>query len=258
MLLASSAKFNYVRKVVAQPKADGWRLMAVTTKDGVVFYTRNLHSEPFTTNLRFLAEELGELPRGIVLDGELVRDDFDTIAQWRRDRLSEKEIDRMAQDTTWMLFDMYDPGRPKQTWTERHRRLQELVPETEHIMLTPTVPVKNEKDLQKLYNRAIASGMEGIVVKYADSIYVPGARSRDWVKMKAFETLDGQVIGFEEGSRSNRGTLGALVVKCQGKTIKISGFTSKMKDKVWRNKKRFLGKWVSFSVMKDSWRMPLS
>ena len=40
-------------------------------------------------------------------------------------------------------------------------------------------------DIPRLFNDAVLGlHLEGVVAKHDDSIYVPGARSRDWVKVK--------------------------------------------------------------------------
>jgi len=42
-----------------------------------------------------------------------------------------------------------------------------------------------EEDIPRIFNDAVLGlKLEGLVAKRDDSIYVPGSRSRDWIKVK--------------------------------------------------------------------------
>lgn len=61
------------------------------------------------------------------------------------------------------------------------------------------------------FDAACQHGVEGIVAKRADSPYVSGRRSRDWVKVKAPKTAHLAVVGFLPG-KGARATLGSLML----------------------------------------------
>src|SRR5262249_40168088 len=53
--------------------------------------------------------------------------------------------------------------------------------------------------------------VEGMVAKRADSTYVSGRRSRDWLKIKAPATAELAIVGFLPG-KGRRAVLGALML----------------------------------------------
>ena len=75
-----------------------------------------------------------------------------------------------------------------------------------------SVPPHLEGDGRPWLDLARQRGLEGIVVKRADSRYQPGSRSHDWVKVKVMHRQDFVVLGWLEGRNSLAGRIGSLVV----------------------------------------------
>jgi bifunctional non-homologous end joining protein LigD len=57
-----------------------------------------------------------------------------------------------------------------------------------------------------------AQGLEGVVAKRRSSAYLPGARSRDWVKVKNIRSQEVVVGGWRPGAGNREGTIGSLLV----------------------------------------------
>lgn len=257
MLASRKMKWNSNKRYLAEPKADGYRMLAKYTGGGITFYSRNLSIEPYNSNLQFLVEQLPKLKEGTVLDGELVRDEFEEMGAWRREYLSEGEIRELARNTVFMIFDIYDSAsRRGERLSRRRARLLRTIHDSQNVMVAPAVLLKSESHLMKLYDSAIRDGWEGLVVKDINSTYVPGTRSDGWMKMKAMETRDGQILDFIEGKGQDQGKLGSFVVESHGKKVRVSGFTAKEKRDFWKGRKRLQKRWIEFRVMKDSVRMP--
>lgn len=96
----------------------------------------------------------------------------------------------------YMVFDLLEGetgpivDRP---WRERRAALEERWRgNTPHTALSPVVPGRG----QDLYAASIAQGLEGIVAKRADSPYVPGRRTRHWLKVQRRQELDGVIGGY--------------------------------------------------------------
>lgn len=66
-------------------------------------------------------------------------------------------------------------------------------------------------DGEALLAEATRRGLEGVMIKRAGSIYRPGARSRDWLKLKLKQRDTFTVAGYTAGTGS-RTSLGALVL----------------------------------------------
>ncbi len=101
------------------------------------------------------------------------------------------------------------------------------------VVLVPRFVAYNQTQLDDYYNRVIAQGFEGIVIKDPLSKYIDGETGR-WVKRK-FETENDLVIcGFESGSKRAK-TLSVLVGhRLDGKIVPIThvggGFKAEQKD----------------------------
>ena len=54
--------------------------------------------------------------------------------------------------------------------------------------------------------------LEGVVAKRLTSIYLPGRRSPDWVKIKNVRTQEVIVGGWRPGSGNREGTIGSLLL----------------------------------------------
>ena len=63
-----------------------------------------------------------------------------------------------------------------------------------------------------VFRAAVGLGMEGVVAKRRDSVYRPGTRSANWVKVKAQRTQEVVIGGWTGGAGSRRSTFGALLL----------------------------------------------
>jgi bifunctional non-homologous end joining protein LigD len=59
---------------------------------------------------------------------------------------------------------------------------------------------------------AAAAGLEGVIGKRLASIYQPGRRSPDWVKVPLSRTQEVVIIGYKPGGGRRAGTVGSLVL----------------------------------------------
>jgi len=198
-------------------KWDGMRVLADVTPDGVRAWSANgLDAGPSFPELEALAPALA--PLDALLDGEVValdaggRPSFERL-QGRMHVSSAAEARRRAADipVAYVVFDLlrlggHDlTGRP---WSERRRLLDQIADD-----LPPGVDVAQVyDDGPSLLAGADRQGLEGVVAKRTRSTYVPGARTRDWVKVKV-RRHDELVVGGWSGGAGNRdGRLGSLLV----------------------------------------------
>jgi bifunctional non-homologous end joining protein LigD len=201
-------------------KWDGIRALSYVDGGRIRIESRNgndlTHSFP---ELRALGERLGS--RQVVLDGEIVA--FDESGHPRFQLLQPRihasdaaKAKRLAaeQPIVYVLFDLlYADGalRTAEPYAERRRRLEELEPLTEkarHWTLSPRFPGPGA-DVQQASK---TQGLEGVLAKRLDSIYLPGKRSPSWVKIKNVRAQEAVVGGWTPGEGSRRGRLGSLLL----------------------------------------------
>lgn len=134
---------------------------------------------------------LARLPSGTILDGELVvlrqgKPSFQAVQ--RRALLQHRSRIQWVSQTmpaTYMVFDvLYLKGKPLIGSPLSHRResLENLL----RRFLMPGVHVVEGVRARgyRLFAQVVRRGLEGVVAKRLDSPYLPGKRSRYWLKIK--------------------------------------------------------------------------
>lgn len=200
---------------VFEPKYDGIRLLAITSGRDVALVTRNgidrAHSFPeVVEELRALAGARRGANRDFILDGELVALRRGKPARFQE--LQARGQDKDPARVRFMAFDLLLCGRDSlldDPWTERRERLEEFL----HGKRLPAVALGEVlgDDAKKAIARARKEGWEGVIAKREDGCYRPGARSRDWVKLKLEHEQEFVIGGWTE-PRNSRPYVGAILL----------------------------------------------
>jgi len=198
-----------------EPKWDGIRAIAVCSED-TRLVSRN------DKDITVAYPELYGLHKQVVavdamLDGEIVAFDdgvpsFQRLQQ-RMHLRDARRIEQMAKQipVVYVVFDLlFVDGRDltPRTLADRRRILEELIVPSDTIQVSPTTPDNGVA----LFQAASVQGLEGIMAKRLASRYQPGARSRDWLKVKVTYDADVVIVGWTEGEGRREGTLGSLVM----------------------------------------------
>lgn len=198
-------------------KWDGVRALAYLEPGRLRLESRNLLDITAQyPELRGLIEAVGA--HDAVLDGEIVafdedgRPSFERLQQ-RMHHTSEATIRRRAADhpVTYVLFDLlFLDGEPlmELPYDERRARLEALRLDGPHWQ----TPARALSDGRGLLEATAAQGLEGLVAKRRDSVYLPGRRSRSWIKVKNARRQEFVVGGWTPGKGGRAGDLGALLV----------------------------------------------
>jgi bifunctional non-homologous end joining protein LigD len=156
--------------------------------------------------------------REAVLDGEIVafadgRPDFEAL-QPRMHVASAEAALRLAEliPVTYLAFDvLYLDGvaltaRP---YAERRKALEAIVRNAPRWQCPPNFP---GTDLDAVRAASVANGLEGVVAKRLDSVYEPGTRSANWIKLKNVLRQEVVVAGWKPGQGNRAGLIGSLLV----------------------------------------------
>lgn len=203
MLAMASTPFDS-SKHLFELKWDGTRCIAFIDKKGVRLQNRRL------LDITYRYPELQEMRGGLkaisaVLDGEIVvleggRPAFERLQQ--REHIEDKERIEILSGllpATYVAFDLlYIDKKPllKRPLIERRRLLEGLFPLSENSIISETYT-----EGLRLFKEAIKAGFEGIMAKEKDSPYLPGVRSRYWLKIKKAFDIDAIVCGYIKGVR---------------------------------------------------------
>jgi bifunctional non-homologous end joining protein LigD len=177
-------------------------------------------------NLKDITDSYPELARlnralsshGAVLDGEIVafdskgRPSFGAL-QPRMHVGSRAQAKRLAASTpvTYVIFDLlWLDGHSLMSlpYLERRERLAELGLNGESWQTPEHVVGEGSALLQATREQ----GLEGVLAKRLGSIYQPGLRSRDWIKVKTFGRQEFVIGGWVPGKGRRRERIGALLL----------------------------------------------
>ena len=179
---------------VHEIKWDGVRLLA-ETRGGSVRLT-NRSEIDVTAAYPEIVATLGDLPDGVMLDGEVIafdangRPTLQAIASRMhvRDPLRTSRL-AVSRPVTYMIFDLLRVNGADVTsrpLSERRRLLEQLdIPAVTGRHLGSQVWQMSEQhdDGLALSHATREAELEGVVSKRRESPYVPGARSDAWVKV---------------------------------------------------------------------------
>ena len=196
-------------------KWDGIRavLYSRAKRDGLTLENRNLR------DISFKYPELAPLAGlNAIVDGEIVsldangRPSFELL-QGRMHLSSEAAVRQRMSDIPirFMAFDLiWHKGKDLTAlpYTERRARLEALDLNGDYWQTPPS----RHGDGTALLEAARAQALEGVMAKRLDSPYVPGKRTRDWLKIKAKMRQELVVGGWQLGEGRRENTIGSLLL----------------------------------------------
>lgn len=197
-------------------KWDGYRALARLRGGEATLYSRK--GNDVTERFREIARAL---PRGLrtpdcVVDGEICALD-------ERGRPSFGLLQRGEGALVIELFDLLELEGARLLelpLSERRARLEAMLDRSAaRVRLSEAFD-----DGEALLAAARAERLEGVLAKRAASRYLPGKRSRDWLKVKTRERQEFLIAGYTRGAGKRAGSFGALVLAVRrGNTLVWAG-----------------------------------
>ena len=239
-------------------KLDGVRAVTVIYPTGKIdMFSRNGKE---LNNFNHIKDEISKtfnissIKEALVLDGEIVSDDFQTLMkQIHRKKSSQNK------DAKLFLFDLlpleyFKKGIYEKSYFSRIEQLKKInerfFVQSQVINIIDSVNVdldteKGEIEFKNFNKNSIINGYEGIMIKDPESFY-ECKRSTTWLKSKPFIEISLEVKDYEEGTGRNKGKLGAIIAEGidEDKNFKTnvgSGFTDLQRKEFWEDKDKLIG-----------------
>jgi DNA ligase D-like protein (predicted ligase) len=200
MLAMKAAPFD-AEDYFFEVKWDGVRALAAVEQHSWSLWGR--HGVDYTARYPELAV-LRRLPRGTVVDGELValnqgRADLPALLR-RHLRQRPLPADYATAPLCYVLFDLLSlRGQALLEEPLLHRRalLRELLDEFKDPHLAYSDGIVGAG--KAFFDKVVAAGHEGVMAKHQTSRYLPGQRSSSWRKIKPALIVPCVIIGFQAG-----------------------------------------------------------
>jgi bifunctional non-homologous end joining protein LigD len=230
-------------------KWDGYRALGYLKKGKVELRSRNNKSfEKYYP----VYEALKAWPIDALVDGELVvlndkgESNFNKLQNWRSE--ADGSLIYYLFDLLW-LNGRDLTGLPL---SERRDLLKSVVPADSIIRYSDSF----ETSGTKFFATAQKLGLEGIMAKRTDSLYIPGARTRDWLKIKTASRQEVVIGGYTLNEGTSKLFSSLLVGVFENGHLQYTGkvgtgFTEEMQRDMMRQFKPLTQKASPFGTTPD-------
>ncbi len=228
-----SASMQELGSAAIEWKYDGARVQIHKDGKRVRIFSRRL--EDVTRSLPEIVRLAQEVRADkAILDGEVVaigKDSRPLAFQEILKRFRRKyNVEKQAKETPLhlFLFDLIylDGQSTVDLPLTRRRELLEGI--ADPSILADQVISDSVQRAEEIYHQALEKGHEGLILKNSMSVYAPGKRGKNWLKIKpVMETLDLAVIGAKWGEGRRASFLGSYRLAC------LDEATSKLQDIGW-------------------------
>jgi bifunctional non-homologous end joining protein LigD len=189
---------------VFEDKYDGFRMVAKVEGGKVILYSRN--GQIISRNYAEVAKAFEAVKGNAIIDGELVAIGNDGVSHFQ---LLQNALRHKAK-LQYFAFDlMFQDGEDLRglPLLERKARLKSILPKHKLIAFS-----RHRKTFgTKFFDEAERKGLEGIMAKRADSKYLSGARTDNWLKIKTSKRQEVVIAGFT-APRRTRPFFGSLTL----------------------------------------------
>lgn len=248
------------KKFTLTTKIDGGRIIAIKKNGEITFYTR---AGQKYEGLVDLEQEMAEkLPDNICFDGEITLLDPGSLASKEQYKATMKIVrkDGEKHGVKMRVFDMMpadDFLNQNSTHVYEFRRaaletLFSTVSCRYFTLLDNLYTGTDTNEIQRILNEQIANGEEGIMINICDAYY-EFKRTNSLLKVKKMKDIDLRIVGYEEGSNSNKGKLGAFIVDYKGNQVKVgSGFSKELREEIWKNPDEYIGVMIAVQYFEET------
>lgn len=223
-------------EVICETKYDGIRVQIHKKGDKINLFTRSLEniSKAIPELVDYIKKALPN--EDFIAEGEIIatKNNKPISFQYMLQRVRRKyNIEKVIEDIPIQLY-LFDLLYFKEPMIDepqaiRRENLEKVVDTNiDQINLSEMIKVspENIQEAENLFNRSIAKGHEGIMIKDPKESYIPGIRGKKMLKFKAEpETLDVVVIGGTYGVGKRANFIGSYKVALQDENNQLKAIT---------------------------------
>lgn len=255
------------REFAISTKIDGCRCIAIKENGTIRLISRQ--GKPWL-GCKEIEKAIQKLPTdNFIFDGEITIKDFMKYPSKDVYKMTTKIISTKDEEKKDVCLNVFD-GMPLHMWKTkvcpdiyslRHKYLLRVSEHNKSDALNFLEDIYTGKEVSKI--EELMKGIvrkedwEGLVIKFTDSLY-EWKRSKNWLKVKAFDEMDLIIKDVEEGTNSNKGRLGALICEIEHPKLghieaKVgSGYSEDERVRFWKIKDELIGRVVSVQYFEQT------
>lgn len=245
-MLAATYDHKMAFPCFVQPKLDGLRCLTYIKDGKIVAQSRTgglFSMDRVTCALEFFFKEYPT----VVLDGELYTPDltFERVAGLIKKKKRTADDDHDLSLIKYHVYDCIPTTSMSSSFSERIEFLNETV-SLRHdpiLALVPTERIDSNESFRSFFSSYIESGFEGIMLRTINGVYKTGYRSKDLQKYKEFQEEEFKIIGYDQGSGRDEGTVIWLCETEQGKSFSVRPRgTMEQRSEWFKTGSKYIGK----------------
>lgn len=209
----ATSVFDKIKYWWGSRKLDGVRC-SFYYKDGVV-RTASRGGEHYDYSTSFMRNnpkliEFFENHPDIVLDGELYKH-----GKSLQQISGAARLEKTAEGMDWLEYYIYDVMDSTKTFEERLEIIHDIEIELSlgfnpekswekgelPFQIVPQEKVSGWTNIQKLHDKYVNEGFEGVVIRDPSKVYNFGGRTNAMIKVKMYKDSEFKIVGFSEGLR---------------------------------------------------------
>lgn len=206
-MLAKEAGTSFSDKDwIYEIKWDGYRAIAEAEGNNVKLYSRN--GNTFNASYPIVVNALKKLNINAILDGEVVVINEKGVSDFQLLQYYGTDENVSLEYRVFDLLELNGTNTCDLPLVDRKKLLKQLLIKKNAVVKYSDHITENGTDF---FNATLKSGLEGIMAKKSDSLYTPGLRTGEWLKIKHHKSEEVIVCGFTE-PRGGRKYFGALIL----------------------------------------------
>lgn len=209
----ATSVFDKLKYWYASRKIDGVRC-SFYYKDGEV-RTASRGGEHYDYSTTFMRNnpkliQFFENHPDIVLDGELYKH-----GKSLQQISGAARLEKTTSGMDWLEYYIYDIMDSTKTFEERLEILHDIESELSlgfnpnkeweegelRFQMVPQEKVVGWTNIQKLHDKYVSEGFEGVVIRDPSKVYNFGGRTNAMIKVKMYKDAEFEIVGYEEGLR---------------------------------------------------------
>jgi len=248
-----------------QAKLDGFRMTIF--KKGNLVKVLSRSGKDQTGNFPLIEEDVRTAFAGmdVVLDGERMPLGFMEMDSKQQYKLVSNSTKKGGSNDVCLAVYDYMPLKDwnsrncKMVYSERYTQYHAAlttkpgVQKYTYLFALPALYIGDDiSQIEKWLNWAKENEKEGVIVKILNAGY-EWDRTMACAKVKTFSDIDLKIVDFQEGKGKHKNRLGAILCEYKGNIVRCgSGFSDEMRDKIWNNRKKYLGKIAEIVYFEES------
>jgi len=192
---------------LAQPKLDGVRCIITRDEDGFTFTSRGGKIyDALNFHIRLNLDLASIMKVGDVWDGEVYKHG------WSLQRIVSATKKLNPKDTPQLQFWNYDvvDDRP---FKDRYTAGGFTVG---HVKSVETQTINDESEMERLHDKFVQDGFEGLILRDPEGLYAKGNRSSTLLKYKKFQDEEFEIIGTDvEAQTINGHDYNCIMFRCK-------------------------------------------